>query len=609
MPQGLRPDSGFISPVTQRGDFGGGFIDVASQPAPVTIDGALKQNTFNLELPDGTVLEGIPDGTTKEQIRMKLQAGGYDMSLLGESPAPEQVQLPQVTEQDPQPQQDDFFTRMTQDLQSRGGQIGESFDRFGYSNIGDVEQQGMGSTLLQTAGIGAGAIGDLIGNIGISAFRALPDVVEQPIREGASALGGYVMDSPVGESLGEISQAYSEVVEDDPVLRANLGALGNIAGFVPVGKPLASATKGIGESAKAVAQKALPTIDDALRPLAKRARDLGIPLRMDQIKPSKTSRTVQKVSQAIPFSGTDAFEDAQRSAWNKSLAKSMGIDAGDFSPESVQVFRANNSKMFDDVLSGKNISIDNMDVARLASVKDMDIFGLIPNDRKILLRDIAKTVEDFATGDMSGQKIASARSYLMDKSLKAGNASPAYVEMVNALDDIVEKSLSPEDVLKLKEARKQYKYFKTAQPLIEESTDGQINPTKLLQRVKSSKYIDSSVIPTGQEEFIDLARIGKTFLPKQGGSDTFEKSLFATGAIGGGGQLATGDPLSALGIIGGTAVGNRALQSGVLRNQALINQMLKNRSQVFRKPTVQSLGDYGILGATSALQGLTREEQ
>lgn len=35
-------------------------------------------NTFDLELPDGTVLAGIPEGTTKEQIRSKLASQGID---------------------------------------------------------------------------------------------------------------------------------------------------------------------------------------------------------------------------------------------------------------------------------------------------------------------------------------------------------------------------------------------------------------------------------------------------------------------------------------------------------------------------------------------------
>jgi hypothetical protein len=51
---------------------------------------------MDVELPDGTVLEGVPAGTTREQIRAKLQASGYPhMDKLGPPPAP--AQKPETT--------------------------------------------------------------------------------------------------------------------------------------------------------------------------------------------------------------------------------------------------------------------------------------------------------------------------------------------------------------------------------------------------------------------------------------------------------------------------------------------------------------------------------
>ena len=39
---------------------------------------------MNVTLPDGTVLQDVPDGTTKEQLRAKLASNGYDVSKLEE---------------------------------------------------------------------------------------------------------------------------------------------------------------------------------------------------------------------------------------------------------------------------------------------------------------------------------------------------------------------------------------------------------------------------------------------------------------------------------------------------------------------------------------------
>lgn len=41
---------------------------------------------MNVTLPDGTVLEDVPDGTTKAELTAKLQANGYDVSKLSASP-------------------------------------------------------------------------------------------------------------------------------------------------------------------------------------------------------------------------------------------------------------------------------------------------------------------------------------------------------------------------------------------------------------------------------------------------------------------------------------------------------------------------------------------
>jgi hypothetical protein len=45
---------------------------------------------MDIRLPDGTILRGVPDGTTKEQIREKLAAKGYDVTKLDAPKPPQQ---------------------------------------------------------------------------------------------------------------------------------------------------------------------------------------------------------------------------------------------------------------------------------------------------------------------------------------------------------------------------------------------------------------------------------------------------------------------------------------------------------------------------------------
>jgi hypothetical protein len=120
---------------------------------------------------------------------------------------------------------------------------------------------------------------------------------------------------------------------------------------------------------------------------------------------------------------------------------------------------------------------------------------------------------------------------------------------------VIEQSLPPERADAIRTLNKQYRNFKTVEPLLEKSVGGRINPTDLMNRVASSKFIKASRKDIGQDELVDLAEIGK-FMTKQGGSDTAQKQAVMGGLYGLGGTAAYFDPLSA-----GVALGaNRILQ-------------------------------------------------
>ena len=44
---------------------------------------------MDVRLPDGTIIQNVPDGTTKAQLTEKLKANGYDVSKLGAAPEPQ----------------------------------------------------------------------------------------------------------------------------------------------------------------------------------------------------------------------------------------------------------------------------------------------------------------------------------------------------------------------------------------------------------------------------------------------------------------------------------------------------------------------------------------
>lgn len=510
----------------------------------------------------------------------------------------------------PSPREQGFLGRMGKNLQGRMQDVQEAVARTSYSPDYTATQDPL-TTLYQIGGEGFGAVGDVLGEGAISAFRALPDAVEMPMRKAASSAGEALMQTELGQQaldvIKEGAESYTIWREQNPVGAANVEALFDISTVLPTVKPLAATGQTVAQGVKAggrqigrAAGAVFGSADDALKVLGRRAKQFDIPLRMDQIKPSQMTKTLQKVSQAIPGSGTAKFEDIQRTAWNKALAKTIGTT--DLTPESIAKFRSNNSTIFDDVLRKNTVKITPDDVENLKNVQTMDVFDLTPNDYNIVVRDIAKTVGDLRTGQVSGQKVSAARSYLLDKSTRAGNATPFYNELIDRIDDVAKRSLNPADNAKLNLARKQYKNFKTMQPLLQEGME--VDPNKLMQRVKSSRFIDASSMATGEDELVDLARIGKHLLKKQGGSDTFEKGLMLGGGGLGGYGAATLGPVGGATAIGGALAGNRALQTGVLRNQALMNQMLDVRPQSIPLSEIMKLSPQDamtLLGTSSGL--------
>ncbi len=182
-----------------------------------------KKETFTIVLPDGTELDGIPVGTTKEQIKAKLAAGGYDVGKLGGEEKPSEVlqEKPKAG----------FVQRMGEALGERQANVGESIQAY------RSDEQTLPETVAQAAGQGIGAVGDFLGNALISGYRYLPDS-DYGLGEGAALLGSIptgedrtLSDSALG-GLRYVMEKGREFAAENPRAARNLGAAGNIGAAV-----------------------------------------------------------------------------------------------------------------------------------------------------------------------------------------------------------------------------------------------------------------------------------------------------------------------------------------------------------------------------------------
>lgn len=414
--------------------------------------------------------------------------------------------------------------------------------------------------------------GNIVGTLltgGAAAGTKAGNAVTNAVREGNFA-SRLVKGAAVGAGSGAISGAGT--AENGNRIE---GAIEGAKMGGTVGAVLPVAGKVISGAAKAV----IPEVKAGAKDLAQRARDLGIPLRIDQIAPSRTRNTIQKVSQELPFSGANSFDESQRQSFTKALARTIGQDSENLGPETIKKYLDDSGEKFKSALGDEPITFDENSLSRFDEISNK-AKTLVTNDvARVVENNVNKFKRNLRGGVINGGKLASFRSELIrDIPSATGEAKKYLGDIVETIDDIAEKYLPEEAAATLKQARREYRNFKTIEPLLEKSTNGQINPTELLNRVKASKYIKAARSEVGQDDLVDLARIGKEFLPQKGGSDTFQKSVIG-GSAGGLGITAISNPLVALGLAakGGAVLGtNRAFQKGYNQSQKIVDKVINS---------------------------------
>ena len=349
-----------------------------------------------------------------------------------------------------------------------------------------------------------------------------------------------------------------------------------------------------------------PNVSETVKQLAATAKDkFGIDLSLDQIAPSSVRDTVQKISQNIPGSGVDSFQTKQASQWMRGVAKTIGEDSDNLAPEVINNYLARAGKDFEKPLAGKTINFTQADINDLADVAiaakkkiSTGLADVVKNNVDEVLSNLSK----FKVGEarnVPGEKLASLRSQLLqDLPSIEGGARQQVAKLIDKIDAVVGRHLSPAETKQLATARLQWRNFRTLEPLLEKSTDGMINPTQLKQKVASSKYIKASRKAIGEDDLVDLANIGAKFMAKKGGSDTAQKLAYMK--VGGAG-LTGGVALQNIPLALGGVAANRGYQKLVNQSPKVVERLVKNR-----QGSSVALPVANLLGAQMAPGSITK---
>lgn len=432
--------------------------------------------------------------------------------------------------------------------------------------------------------------------IGSGIAQITPDFVKEPLtdaiaraantdtgRSVVNAVNDFNQNHPVASGrIGSVFDAANLLVPFAKVGGQGVAtAVGDAA--LETGKLAGKAIAPVGKLAGKAVSAIAPSVDEGLVDVAKKAQKFNIPLSYDQITTSNAAKNVQKISKELPLSGQASFRNKQMTAYNKALFNTVGIDADKFTPQNMARAFEMVGGEFDALTSGKKFNIGEDFINELAKSADEISSTYGQEAANVFQREAGKVINDFAGDEISGELIGRQRARINALARKANpEIKGALLDLENAIVDGI-TSKDPGIRKALSDAKQKYKNLIVLEPLAAKAKGGNISPAQLNNRVARVYGRAHTIGKSG--DIGDLARIGNELLPELGGSDTAQKLLYY-----GGTAASLSNPVTATMAAGG-ALANRALQSGLNRNQKLIYKALSaaEKKQLMQLPPAEAM--------------------
>jgi hypothetical protein len=526
---------------------------------------------MNVELPDGTVLTDIPDGTSREQLRTKLKANGYDVSKLGQEEATPignegRRSLPKSTTA-PETDNRKFFKALLGDgLGTVAGDVG--------AGIGKVVS---GAVNLSEDVLPPYALAKTLRGRRSPIAESLQEYTDPAYKEGGGTAKAARFAGEVALAGGPATKAAEKVMglvkgsgRLTKALRgaAGAGTAGGVSGAIV--EPEEGSTRGenalqgaatglvVAPVAKLVgaARSFLggPEAPSRLLASAKQAQDAGYVIPPTQVKQSLGNRLLEGMSGKI---ATAQNASARNQEVTNRLAK-QAIGADEISPDALAKVRSEANKAYANL---GNFGTVKADEAFAKTVRDAGqrAEGFSNDFPELVNKDVDQLIESFA-----GKKSFDAQSAIEAiKRLREGQravASNAQAtaeakafgrtqgKLADAVENLVERNLAeagrPELLTSFRDARKTLARVYDVEKAMN-SASGNVDARKLKKSLEKGRL-------TG--ELKTAAEFGQSF-PKAAQSTEQMGSLpqispldlFATMGLGGFGASQQGPQGAALG--------------------------------------------------------------
>ena len=550
----------------------------------------MKEQLITVRLPNGKVMRDVPISTPKwEVLRRAIKAGIYTPD-----DAPEQPYSPT----DPDRIVENTLAGIGRGMHGKWLGTQQALDEV--TGIGDGaelqaaidERKIRDKPLTDTT---AGAVGDFIGS-------TVPDLL---IPGGAQ----YKTAAAIGGATGFLDPVASDESRIwNTVLAGGGGALG----------------KGVADFAGRAIQPIKEKVSEATQRLLQRATAEGIPTSAADKTGSRFLRVLDSVIDNYPIAGgrNVKAKEAQREAWTAALFRKIGLDdttkAIDASASTLNAAHKKLGDDYDELLGKYDIDVETEGALNKLIEIEEKINKFTPSSSKQPF-EIALDMFDNAK-KISGLELQRINSTIR-KRIKAakvrGDANER--EILGGVQDLLRQLYadvaSPEDVARLARTDARYSMLKSVEKA---TSNGQVSPKKLFN-ILEREFSDIMKRGAGDQDFADLARIGKEFVaetvPDSGTAQrTMVQNVLGGGASAGTAAAAVVNPLLGLKLAALASMpiaAQRAVRGpsqkffteGLLRNRPLVSS-LPNLTNVRRMGSLLAPRAGGELGARAAEIGV-----
>jgi hypothetical protein len=518
---------------------------------------------IDVQLPDGRIITGVPEGTTKAQLSAKLTRLKIDSDPISTGARNFAADMPWLQ------QAAAGYGKAIPDMAMGVGQM-----------VGLVpdeavnEMKRLDAPLMKTGG---GVTGNIIGNAAAFApTAAIPGAGSLPGAALLGAAGGATI--PVGTN---------ESRSANMALGAGAGAGGQLLG-------------------RAIGRLARP-VDNALNPveqnLAGAAGREGIPLTAGQRTGSRPLQIAESVMENLPLtSGPQlAQKEAQQRAFTAAVLRKGGM-AGDIADAGTMLTQKRSlGKSMEAIANANKVDFTQRGInAEITRILDDATNHLPPADSAKLsgtVDQILKQVDQ--SGQMAGTNYQGWREPLRALAKQGDSASRYYGQLRKALDDSFAGQLTGNTAAAFKDASRKYANTKTiidamggpgALP-----AKGQVPPSQLGNALARSIGKENKTLGGG--DLNELARVGQLFVKDQIPNSGTAQRQFIQSLLTGGGGAGVG-----AGIAAGT--GNDPVKGALYGGAAGIGAAAAPRAiqMIMNSPAGQAYLTKGILPIDPAMR-------